>query len=93
MSTDQFDAFWGTQDAGEPLVHERTMAFRQPNAAGPGYWLVVDRLTGKGKHRLDQRWHATERLHATAGGDTVTLTVRRDGTDRDIKVVLGEAGG
>ena len=32
-------------------------------------------------------------IRAQDVGDTVTLTVRRDGTDQDIRVVLGEAGG
>lgn len=32
-------------------------------------------------------------IRAQDVGDTVTLTVRRDGTDEDIPVVLGEAGG
>ena len=73
-STGQFDVFHGTTDNSEPLIHERTMAFRQPGDAGPGCWLVVDRLTGEGTHRLDQRWHATERLAGRADGAAVTLS-------------------
>ncbi|HOM83771.1 MAG TPA: heparinase II/III family protein [Armatimonadota bacterium] len=89
VSTDQFDLFYGTTDNSEPLIHERTVAFRQPNEAGPGYWLVVDRLTGEGKHRLDQRWHATERLTAKAEGATVTLTGKPESEAQPSLVIAG----
>lgn len=76
VTTDQFDLFRGTHDNSEPTIHERTVVFRQPNEAGPGYWLVVDRLTGEGRHRLDQRWHATEHLTGRADDGAVLLSTR-----------------
>jgi len=78
ISTDQFDVFRGVHDDSEPLQHGRTLVFRQPGEAGPGYWLCVDRLTGKGQHRLDQRWHTTEKMQAKADGATITLTAKPD---------------
>lgn len=79
VSTDQFDFFTGTTDNSEPLIHERSLAFRQPNEAGPGYWLVVDRLTGEGTHRLDQRWHTTESMAMKADAANVLLTGKKAG--------------
>ncbi|NUQ01703.1 MAG: alginate lyase family protein, partial [Armatimonadetes bacterium] len=74
VTTDQFDYFRGLTDNSEPLRFERTMLFRQPNQAGPGYWLVLDNLTGEGRHRLDQRWHTTEKLAARVVGSSIVLT-------------------
>lgn len=74
VSTDLFDYFHGRHDNSEPLLHERTLAFRQPGSAGPGYWLVVDHLTGEGNHRLDQRWHPTEKLTGRIEGASVVYT-------------------
>lgn len=79
VSTPQFDAFRGTTDNSEPLLHDRTMVFRQPSAAGPGYWLVVDRLTGDGRHRLDQRWHSHESLQGKVVGDAVVFSGKEAG--------------
>lgn len=76
VTAEPFDFFHGTQDNSEPLVHARTLVFRQPNSAGPGYWLIVDRLTGEGSHRLDQRWHPTEKLTGQVEGSTVVYTGR-----------------
>ncbi|MBI2298769.1 MAG: heparinase II/III family protein, partial [Armatimonadetes bacterium] len=78
-STPAMDVFWGLTDNSEPLRHARTMAFRQPGATGPGYWLVVDHLTGAGQHRLDQRWHANDLLAAHAEGSTVVLAGKPGG--------------
>jgi len=79
VSTPQFDAFRGTTDNSEPLLHDRTVVFRQPGAAGPGYWLVADRLTGEGRHRLDQRWHSHESLQGKVAGTDLVFTGKEAG--------------
>ena len=78
ISCAQFDVFRGLTDNSEPLMHERTLVFRQPSAAGPGYWLVLDRLSGEGRHRLDQRWHASEKLTARVQANSVMLSTKED---------------
>ncbi len=87
VSTEQFDVFRGTTDNSEPLLHERILAFVQPSADAPGYWLVVDRLTGEGNHRLDQRWHGFEKLEARLSGTSAILETR-DGEDPRPSLVL-----
>ncbi|MCC7492048.1 MAG: heparinase II/III family protein [Fimbriimonadaceae bacterium] len=83
VSCEAGDAFWGLTDNSEPLRFQRTLVFRQPGAAGPGYWLVHDALDGTGSHRLDQRWHGHESVKATvrdgqftfAGADQASLVL------------------
>jgi len=79
VSTPQFDAFRGTTDNAEPLLFDRTTVFRQPSAAGPGYWLVADRLTGDGRHRLDQRWHSHESLQGQVDGNSIVFRGKEAG--------------
>lgn len=87
VTCDQFDVFSGTTDNSEPLQFERTNLFRQPSAAGPGYWLVIDRLTGDGQHRLDQRWHANDLLRAKLDGTNVVLSTK-DGEEPQASLVI-----
>ena len=94
VSTDQFDAFQGLTDNTEPLLFQRTLVFRKPGAAGAGYWLVVDRLTPNpekksgGKHRIDQRWRATEKSDVSIDGSVATL---RPNTPKQPALVIAEA--
>lgn len=74
ITTDRFDYVRGLTDNSEPVLHERSLVFQQPGSDGPGYWVVLDRVTGEGGHRLDQRWHPTEKLKGTAVGTTVVFT-------------------
>ena len=88
-STDQFDAFWGLTDNTPPLNFERSAIFRQPGATGPGYWLVVDRMTpapgaGSDAHRVDQRWHGLEKLSGKVEGANVVFTVDSKKTDEKL---------
>lgn len=90
VSTELFDVFRGLTDNSEPLLHERTVAFRQPGPAGPGYWLVVDRMSGgDGKpHRMDQRWHPTERMRGVLRGEQVVYTPKDEFKDSQPSIVV-----
>ena len=90
VSTETFDVFRGLTDNSEPLLHERTVAFRQPGELGPGYWLVVDRMSGgDGKaHRMDQRWQPTERMKGEVRGDQVIYTAKDKYKDSQPSLVV-----
>ncbi|NUQ02216.1 MAG: alginate lyase family protein, partial [Armatimonadetes bacterium] len=46
------------QHPGYPgIVHRRQVLFARPTAAAPPYIVVVDHLSGTGRHTLDQAWH------------------------------------
>jgi len=91
ISTGQFDYFRGLTDNSEPLRHERTLIFRQPGPTGPGYWLCMDRLTGKGRHRLDQRWHPFEDLKGEVAGSSVILSPKEGQKDLPSLVIANQS--
>lgn len=74
VTTDRFDYVRGLTDNSEPVLHERSLVFKQPGTDGPGYWVVLDRVTGEGSHRLDQRWHPNEKFKGTVTGPNVVFT-------------------
>lgn len=74
----------GEHDGYEGVTHRRQVLFRRPER-GPAYLLVVDRLTGAGRHTLDQNWHflpapfvldAENRTARTIAGDGPNLLIR-----------------
>lgn len=80
-SNEHFDYTRGLTDNSEPLLHERTLVFRQPASESAGYWVVLDRLSGEGEHRLDQRWHTSEKMAGRVEDATVVFT----GRDEDVE--------
>ena len=74
VTTDRFDYVRGLTDNSEPVLHERSLVFKQPGTDGPGYWVVLDRVTGEGSHRLDQRWHPNEKFKGEVVGSSVVFT-------------------
>ena len=74
VTTDRFDYVRGLTDNSDPVLHERSLVFKQPGTDGPGYWMVLDRVTGEGRHRLDQRWHPNEKFKGTVAGSSVVFT-------------------
>ncbi len=59
-TSEQFDYFDGSHDGyqrlSKPVTHRRRILFVKPD-----YWIVVDDLTGKGKHKMELFWHFTEK--------------------------------
>ncbi|WP_432798026.1 alginate lyase family protein [Poriferisphaera sp. WC338] len=47
----------GYQDGYKDVRHRRQVLFVRPDQHSDGYFIVVDRLTGKGTHTLEQYWH------------------------------------
>lgn len=92
VATDQFDVFWGLTDNTPPLLFERNVVFRQPSPAGPGYWLVVDRLSpsagDSGEHRIDQRWHALEKMTGEVAGQSVVFRPDPKKTDEKLPALV-----
>ena len=87
VTTDRFDYVRGLTDNSEPVLHERSLVFKQPGTDGPGYWIVLDRVTGEGGHRLDQRWHPNEKFRGTVAGSSVVFT-SADETDPQPSLVV-----
>ncbi|UCH11309.1 MAG: alginate lyase family protein [Fidelibacterota bacterium] len=54
-SMDGFDYVIGIQDSHPQVTHARSVIFVKPT-----YWIVVDRLQGKSRHRYDQYWHLSD---------------------------------
>ena len=79
VTTDRFDYVRGLTDNSEPVLHERSLVFKQPGDDGPGYWVVLDRVTGEDSHRLDQRWHPNEKFKGAADGSSVVFTSADEG--------------
>jgi hypothetical protein len=50
-----FDYAIGMQSSHPEVTHQRSVLFVKPD-----YWIVVDRLKGKGRHIFDQYWHLAE---------------------------------
>jgi len=51
-------SFADAEQAGyKGVVHRRQILFVRPSPSAPGYFLVVDRLTGTGEHTLDAHFH------------------------------------
>jgi hypothetical protein len=89
VTTDRFDYARGLTDNSEPVLHERSLVFKQPGTDGPGYWVVLDRVTGEGSHRLDQRWHANEKFRGTVTGANVVFTSADEADPQPSLVVAG----
>ncbi|MFQ6617657.1 MAG: alginate lyase family protein [Fidelibacterota bacterium] len=52
-----FDYVVGTQSSHPQITSRRSVFFAKPE-----YWIVVDRLEGRGSHRYDQYWHLSEEV-------------------------------
>jgi hypothetical protein len=89
VTTDRFDYARGLTDNSEPVLHERSLVFKQPGTDGPGYWVVLDRVTGEGSHRLDQRWHANEKFKGMVSGSNVVFTSASEEGPQPSLVVAG----
>ena len=51
-----FDYVVGSQSYRPEITHQRSVYFAKPE-----YWIIVDRLIGKGNHRYDQYWHLSDK--------------------------------
>ncbi|UCE19487.1 MAG: alginate lyase family protein [Gemmatimonadota bacterium] len=56
-SLSKFDYVVGVQNSHPQVTHRRSVFFAKPD-----YWIVVDRLLGRGKHRYDQYWHLSDKI-------------------------------
>jgi len=54
-SSPNCDYVVGVNDCNSEISHTRSVLFVKPE-----YWIVIDRLTGKGEHNFDQYWHLSE---------------------------------
>ena len=55
-SSPNCDYVVGVNDCDQDVIHTRSVVFVKPD-----YWIVIDRLTGKGEHHFDQYWHLSEK--------------------------------
>jgi len=55
-SINGFDYVIGTQNSHPEVGHRRSVMFVKTE-----YWIVVDRLQGKGNHTYDQYWHLSDK--------------------------------
>lgn len=69
ISNDGIDYVVGSHSNYPGLVHRRSVLFVKPE-----YWIVLDDLSGEGRHTYDQNWHFA--LDAGITEDPVTQSVR-----------------
>jgi hypothetical protein len=74
----------GYQRLPSPVVHERWVIGWRDDA-----WLVVDRASGKGAHRLDLRWHLSPECIAQP---TDSVSVSRYALDNQTLDIIAPAG-
>lgn len=66
------DAAWGTYRFPNGLAHERTVWFARPD-----YFLVVDTLTGEGRHTVRQNWTLAPYYRPEVEGSAVRTQKKR----------------
>jgi hypothetical protein len=85
FTSDAMDVARSTYDSGygpsndKSVSHERTVVFVKPD-----YWIVVDRLLGKGKHSFESLYHL-DSDNATA--DPATKSVRTENDDANVLLI------
>lgn len=86
-STDKFDYVDGSHDGYErladPVTHRRRVVFVKP-----GFWLVVDELTGKVSHTYDQYWHFGPEAKTVDGPDQRVTATYRNGAGIVVQPLL-----
>jgi hypothetical protein len=97
VSTDEFDYAEGTYDEGfgpendTSVTHIRKVFFVKPE-----YWIVIDVLSGEGKHKFEQLWHFMPGAVDTGSGFVRTVNLRDANLaiirpdNPDIRIVEGE---
>jgi hypothetical protein len=73
-SADAFDYFEGVHDGYAPTLHARAILAR------PGCWIVIDRVSGTGRHRADVHWHLDPAWDARPVGRASVRAEHQDGT-------------
>lgn len=75
VASRSFDYFDGSHDGyerlREPITHRRRVLFVKPD-----YWIVVDDLTGIGKHAFDQYFHFPEKTAVQLDPQTLRAVVK-----------------
>jgi len=56
-SSDALSFVDGSHNGYPEVTHRRQVLFARPGANSPGYFVVIDRLSGEGNHVLDQYFH------------------------------------
>lgn len=64
----------GYQRLAQPIRHRRQILFVKPD-----YWLVLDQLTGHGRHRYDWRLHLTAEAEVAIGPQVALVSVSGSG--------------
>lgn len=86
-STDKFDYIDGSHDGYErlddPVTHRRRVVFVKP-----GFWLVVDDLTGKATHKYDQYWHFGSEAKTVDGPDQSVVATYENGAGIVVRPLL-----
>ena len=83
QSTEGYDYFEGMHDGYAPIVHRRAILSR------PGCWIVIDRVTGTGRHRADIHWHLDPAWSARHTGCCSVLAEHADGAVVSIAALAG----
>ncbi len=89
FTSDRMDLARSTYDSGygpkndKTVSHERTLIFVKPD-----YWVVVDRLLGKGRHAIQSLYHLdSDNVHT----DPATKTVRTLNKDANVAIAPASA--
>ena len=88
-STDKFDYVDGSHDGFErlddPVTHRRRVVFVKP-----GFWLVVDDLTGKVSHKYDQYWHFGPEAKTVDGPEQSVTATYENGAGIVVQPLLAD---
>ncbi len=93
FSSDALSFIDASQQGYEGVTHRRQILFARPVGGRPPYFIVIDRLSGKGAHTLDAHFHLLKskvavdanrmeaRTTSASGANVLVRAVYRDGVE------------